>query len=168
MRAGIALGSNLGDRMHFLQEARRHLFALNEHPGPFLCSKIYETDPVDCPDGTASFLNAAIEIETSLSPLDLLARLQAIEAGLGRPKERSFHGPRTVDLDLLYCDDLKLSHPSLTLPHPRIAERLFVLTPLRDICPNRILPGEICEVHTLCDRLESQGEISLIIKYLSL
>ncbi|MEI6070569.1 MAG: 2-amino-4-hydroxy-6-hydroxymethyldihydropteridine diphosphokinase [Verrucomicrobiae bacterium] len=154
MKAGIALGSNLGDRLHFFQEARRHLFALHEGAEAILCSRIYETEPVDCPDGSASFLNAAIEIETSLSPLDLLARMQSIEVEFGRPKDHAFHGPRTIDLDLLYCDDLKLSHPSLTLPHPRIAERLFVLKPLADICPERILAGGRESLRTLCGRLE--------------
>jgi 2-amino-4-hydroxy-6-hydroxymethyldihydropteridine diphosphokinase len=162
MRAGIALGSNLGDRLHFLEEARRRLFSLHEGPGAFLCSQIYESDPVDCPDGSASFLNAAIELSTSLPPLDLLAGLQSIEVELGRPKDHAFHGPRSIDLDLLYCDDLQLSHPSLTLPHPRIAERLFVLKPLCDIAPERILPGEQESLRFLCQNLEKKSPCAQI------
>jgi len=158
MRAGIALGSNLGDRPRFFQEARRQLFALHEGPGPFLSSKIYETDPVDCPDGSAAFLNAAIELSTSLSPLDLLARLQDIEGRLGRPKEHAFHGPRTMDLDLLYCDQIEIAAGPLTLPHPGIAERLFVLKPLADICPERILAGQT--VRDACAAFESRPENS--------
>jgi len=155
MRAGIALGSNLGDRLNFLREARRFLFALHDGPGPFLCSKIYETEPVDCPNDSPRFLNAAIELTTSLAPLELLGCLQSIEQKLGRPAEHSFHGPRTVDLDLLYCDNLRLSLDTLTLPHPKIADRLFVLRPLCDICPDRILPGQTTEIHVLCEALKS-------------
>lgn len=157
MRAGIALGSNLGDRLHFLREARRFLFALHEDSAPFLCSKIYETEPVDCPENSPRFLNAAIELATPLTPLDLLARLQDIELQLGRPADHAFHGPRTLDLDLLYCDNLQLSLDALTLPHPKIAERLFVLRPLNDICPNRILPGQIAGIRTLCESFQSQA-----------
>ncbi len=162
MRAGIALGSNLGDRLGFLREARRRLLALHEGPAPFLCSKIYEADPVDCPDGSASFLNAAIELSTSLPPIELLARLQAIESDLGRPRERAFHSPRPIDLDLLYCDAIAFSTASLTLPHPRIAERQFVLKPLADIAPERVLPGAGESVDKLCRLLEKMSPRSQI------
>jgi len=157
MRAGIALGSNLGDRLKFLREARHILFALHDGPGPFLCSRVYETEPVDCPDDSQRFLNAAIELTTSLAPLDLLTRLQSIEQKLGRPAAHSFHGPRTLDLDLLYCDNLQLSIDALTLPHPGIAKRLFVLRPLCDICPDRILPGQTAGIHALCESLDSKA-----------
>jgi len=141
MRVGIALGSNLHQRLHLLQAARTHLYALHEDRGPFLCSRIYETEPVDCPPGSPCFLNAAIEIACTLPPLDLLVRLQSIEQTLGRPREHAFHGPRTIDLDILYYDNLHFTLPELTLPHPRISERPFVLCPLADICPERMLPG---------------------------
>lgn len=141
MRAGIALGSNLGDRAARLREARRHLFALHDGSGPFLCSRIYETEPQDCPPGSPAFLNAAIELHTALAPLDLLAALQRIEHQLGRPADHAFHAPRTIDLDILYLDNLRFVLPELAVPHPRIAERPFVLLPLADIAPNRLLPG---------------------------
>jgi 2-amino-4-hydroxy-6-hydroxymethyldihydropteridine diphosphokinase len=141
MRVGIALGSNLLERLHLLQAARTHLYSLHEDRGPFLCSRIYETEPVDCPPGSPSFLNAAIEIACTLPPLDLLIRLQSIEQTLGRPREHAFHAPRTIDLDILYYDNLHFTLPELTLPHPRISERPFVLCPLADICPDRILTG---------------------------
>ncbi|MEI6033674.1 MAG: 2-amino-4-hydroxy-6-hydroxymethyldihydropteridine diphosphokinase [Verrucomicrobiae bacterium] len=158
MRAGIALGSNLGDRLHFLHEARSQLLALHEGPGAFLCSKIYETAPMDCPAGSASFLNAAIELSTSLTPFDLLARLQQIETLLGRPQHHEFHEPRTMDLDLLYLDQIEISHAALTLPHPRISERTFVLDPLREICPERILPGKNLSVRWLRELLDLPKE----------
>ena len=141
MRVGIALGSNLHERLHLLRAARTQLYALHEDRGPFLCSRIYETEPVDCPPGSPFFLNAAIEIACTLPPLDLLARLQSIEQTLGRPRDHAFHAPRTIDLDILYYDNLHFTLPELTLPHPRISERPFVLCPLADICPERILPG---------------------------
>jgi 2-amino-4-hydroxy-6-hydroxymethyldihydropteridine diphosphokinase len=141
MRVGIALGSNLHERLHLLHAARTHLFALHENHGPFLCSRIYETEPVACPPGSPCFLNAAIEIACTLPPLDLLARLQGIEQNLGRPREHAFHAPRTIDLDILYYDNLHFTLPELALPHPRISERAFVLCPLADICSDRILPG---------------------------
>ena len=141
MRVGIALGSNLDERLQLLRSARLHLQVLHEDRGPFLCSRIYETEPVDCPPGSPLFLNAAIEIACTLPPLDLLAALQRIEQILGRPQDHAFHAPRTIDLDILYYDNLHFSLPELTLPHPRISGRAFVLCPLADVCPERILPG---------------------------
>jgi 2-amino-4-hydroxy-6-hydroxymethyldihydropteridine diphosphokinase len=111
MRVGIALGSNLDDRLANLRAARRHLFALHEDRGPFLCSRIYETEPVDCPPGSAPFLNAAIELACTLPPLDLLKKLQAIEQILGRPSNHTHHAPRTIDLDILYYDNLSFTQP---------------------------------------------------------
>lgn len=141
MRVGIALGSNLHERLDLLRAARSRLYSLHEDRGPFLCSRIYETEPVDCPPGSPFFLNAAIEIACTLPPIDLLARLQGIERTLGRPSDHAFHAPRTIDLDILYYDNLHFTLPELTLPHPRIRERAFVLCPLADISPDRILPG---------------------------
>jgi 2-amino-4-hydroxy-6-hydroxymethyldihydropteridine diphosphokinase len=167
MRAGIALGSNLGDRLAHLQEARRRLLALHDGSGPFLCSKIYETAPVDCPDGSPAFYNAAIELSTQSPPLDLLASLQLLETESGRTPDREFHGPRTLDLDLLYYGDLQLSHASLTLPHPSVSSRLFVLKPLAEICPERRLPKIVRSVSELCDTLESPGDSDKIIHFIS-
>ena len=140
MKAGIALGSNIEPRLLNLQAARRRLFALHSNTGPVACSKVYETSPVDCPEGTAPFLNAVLEISTLLSPSELLVRLQEIESDLGRPPAHAKNAPRTIDLDLLYCDSLTVTLPELELPHPRISQRLFVLKPLCDIRPDLILP----------------------------
>jgi 2-amino-4-hydroxy-6-hydroxymethyldihydropteridine diphosphokinase len=167
MRAGIALGSNLGDRLGQLQEARRRLLALHDGSGPFLCSKIYETAPVDCPDGSPAFYNAAIELSTQSPPLDLLASLQLLETESGRTPDRRFHGPRTLDLDLLYYGDLQLSHTSLTLPHPSVSSRLFVLKPLAEICPERKLPNTNCSVRELRNTLENKGDSAKTISFIS-
>ena len=153
MRVGIALGSNLDDRLENLRAARRHLFALHEARGPYLCSRIYETEPVDCPPGSAPFLNAAIELACTLPPLDLLKKLQRIEQILGRPSNHAHHAPRTIDLDILYYDNLAFTLPELTLPHPRIIERAFVLQPLADIAPTRILPGQTQTISALLEKI---------------
>ena len=141
MRVGIALGSNLDERLTLLRSARAHLQNLHEDYGSFLSSRIYETEPFDCPPGSPLFLNAVIEICCTLPPLDLLHRLQLIEELMGRPSAHAHHAPRTIDLDILYYDNLHFTLPELTLPHPRIHERPFVLCPLGDIRPDLILPG---------------------------
>ena len=140
MRAGIALGSNLGDRHSMLEIALNNLRMIHEQ-GDFLVSKVLETEPVDCPPGSPLFLNAVAELETSLDPLSLLARLQALEGELGRPQKHGFHEPRCLDLDILYCDDLQLNHPRHKVPHPRMTERYFVLKPLSEIRPHLKLSG---------------------------
>lgn len=140
MRAGIALGSNLGDRSALLQEAIGHLRVIHES-GDFLLSSLHETEPVDCAPGTPSFLNAVVEIGTSLQPLELLRRLQGQEIRSGRPKNHARNASRTLDLDILYCDEMSLHHPELDLPHPRMLNRAFVMVPLSEIRPELKLPG---------------------------
>jgi 2-amino-4-hydroxy-6-hydroxymethyldihydropteridine diphosphokinase len=157
MRAGIALGSNLEDRLQCLQLARTHLRALHLEGAPFLCSRIYETAAEDCLPGSPAFLNAAIELSTTLPPLDFLMKLQEIEECLGRPRSHGYHEPRTIDLDLLFFDNLVLHLPELELPHPRIASRSFVLKPLSDICPRRMLPGSKACIEDLLKSLPSSS-----------
>jgi 2-amino-4-hydroxy-6-hydroxymethyldihydropteridine diphosphokinase len=140
MRAGIALGSNLGDRTKFLKEAIVHLKALHES-GEFLVSNLHDTEPVDCPPFSPLFLNAVVELECTLDPLTLLHRLQSLESEFGRPKNHGINEPRTLDLDLLYLDGITMNHSELVLPHPRITERLFVLAPLAEIRPKLMLDG---------------------------
>jgi len=140
MRAGIALGSNLGDKNSLLNQAVGHLREIHES-GAFLLSGFYETEPVDCAPGTPSFLNAVAEIETSLPPLELLHLLQEEEIRMGRPKNHARNASRTLDLDLLYCDEMTLHDAELQLPHPRMTERYFVMKPLSEIRPHLKLPG---------------------------
>lgn len=139
-RVGISLGSNLGDRIVHLRSAIERLspVRLSEH---LLLSPVFETEPIDCPEGSGAFYNAVIEIETDLAPLELLAVTQAIERALGRPEVRAVNAPRTLDLDLLYYDDLSLEAPGLLLPHPRMFQRAFVLKPLAAIRPDLVPPG---------------------------
>jgi 2-amino-4-hydroxy-6-hydroxymethyldihydropteridine diphosphokinase len=140
MRVGIALGSNLGDRHSILTEVIDQLRALHQG-GDFLVSTLHETEPVDCPPGSPVFLNGVVELESSLEPIVLLHRLQALEVAFGRPVHHGINQPRTLDLDLLYCDGMTLKSSELVLPHPRITERLFVLSPLAEIRPDLQLPG---------------------------
>jgi 2-amino-4-hydroxy-6-hydroxymethyldihydropteridine diphosphokinase len=139
MRVGIALGSNLGDRAEQLRAAVAAICSFAEPP--ILLSRVYETAPVDCPPGSPAFLNAAMELGFSGQIYDLLDRLQSIEQAQDRPATRGRNAPRTVDLDILYADDLILEAPRLTIPHPRLMARAFVLYPLCDIAPHRRLPG---------------------------
>ncbi|HRJ71031.1 MAG TPA: 2-amino-4-hydroxy-6-hydroxymethyldihydropteridine diphosphokinase [Terrimicrobiaceae bacterium] len=158
MRAGIALGSNIEPRLLNLQTARRRIFALHSGNVPVACSKVYETSPVDCAPGTSPFLNAVLEITSDLPPEILHQRLQAIERELGRPESHERNSPRTIDLDLLYCASLIHHSPTLTLPHPRIAQRQFVLMPLCDIRPTLILPNftqNIEQLSRACSSAES-------------
>lgn len=140
MRAGIALGSNLGNRQAHLTKAVADLKSLHEG-GAFLVSTFHETEPLDCQADAPLFLNAVVELQTSFRPLDLLAKLQDLEVAAGRSWIHAFHAPRTLDLDLLYCDEMSLDHPDLKLPHPRITERIFVLAPLAELRPDIKLPG---------------------------
>lgn len=141
MRVGIALGSNLGDRGAHLQAALDAIRKFAE--APVKISRVYETTPVDCPAGSPSFLNAAIEIGWSGELSALLARLQAVENGQGRPAVHARNSPRTVDLDILYADELFIALPRLQVPHPRMTERAFVLLPLSDILGSARIPGHL-------------------------
>ncbi|SAI65821.1 2-amino-4-hydroxy-6-hydroxymethyldihydropteridinepyrophosphokinase [Bordetella ansorpii] len=131
VRAYIGLGSNLGDSIATLTAALADLAAT---PGILACqvSPWYRSAPVDAagPD----FINAAAALDTTLSPLELLDVLQAIELRHGRLRPYR-HAPRTLDLDLLMHGDARLDTQRLTLPHPRMHERAFVLLPLRDLAP---------------------------------
>jgi len=136
--AYIALGSNLGDRLAYLDRA---LAELRGRPGVEVTrvSSVYETAPVGGPAGQGPYLNAVAELRTTLAAAGLLQLLLDVESGLGRVRaERD--GPRTIDLDLLLYDDVVRDDPKLTLPHPRLHQRLFVLQPLAEIAPGLIHP----------------------------
>lgn len=140
MRTGIALGSNIEPRFAHLRAARRRIDFLHAGPNPVLCSKVYETSPVECPPGSPFFLNAVLELFIREEPYEIFKKLQSIEQALGRRPSATRNSPRVIDIDLLYCENIVIATPGLTLPHPRIADRLFVLRPLADIRPELILP----------------------------
>lgn len=140
LRAGIGLGANLGEPLGNLRRAVASLRDLHAG-GAFFVSGVFATEPVGCPPGAPPFLNAAVELGWNGAADDLLARLAAIERALGRPAARPKNAPRAIDLDLLYFGSERLATAGLTIPHPRLAERRFVLAPLADIRPELVVPG---------------------------
>lgn len=136
-RAAVALGSNLGDRLGHLRWAVGRLGELGE---VVAVSGLYETEPVG-PPGQDPYLNAVVVLDTRLSPSDLLSALQGIELEAGRRRGERW-GPRTLDLDLVVYEDLRISLPGLEIPHPRARERRFVLAPLVEVWPEaEVAPG---------------------------
>lgn len=136
-RALIGLGSNVGDRLQFLQRAVRHL---GETIGVQVrdVSTVYETEPVG-PAAQGWFLNAVVAVDTRLSPVTLLQQTQAIERALGR--EITYHwGPRTIDLDILLYGDTQVNTATLTIPHAELCQRAFVMIPLLELVPGLVLP----------------------------
>jgi 2-amino-4-hydroxy-6-hydroxymethyldihydropteridine diphosphokinase len=136
----VALGGNLGDARDTLDRAIA-AFCDGNDVRLLARSSDYRTPPWGVAD-QPPFVNLAVAVETSLTPQELLARAQAVELALGRErgKERRW-GPRPVDIDLIAYDDLALDTPELTLPHPRLFERAFVLVPLAEIAPQRVIAG---------------------------
>jgi len=137
-RAWIGLGSNLGDRLGYVKKALGMIEGLRE-TRLVAVSSVYDTAPVGRED-QPRFLNAVVEVATELGPAELLGALLAIEDRCGRVR-RDVWGPRTLDLDLLVYGDVRVSSPDLTVPHPRLAERAFVLVPLAEIAPDLVVPG---------------------------
>ena len=154
-RIGIALGSNLGDRLANLQAARACLLEIATPGEPFLQASIYQTEPLLCPPGSPLFYNSAVEIDFNRDPFELLELTQAIEKKIGRTGASGRNAPRVIDVDLLYFGDAVIDTEALVLPHPRLGERRFVLQPLAEICPHLVLPGQAASVSELLARLES-------------
>jgi 2-amino-4-hydroxy-6-hydroxymethyldihydropteridine diphosphokinase len=137
----IGLGSNLGDRVAVIQAAVSRIAAvegvrLDNATG---LAPLYETSPVQSSQNSPSFLNTVIRIDTTLTPRGLLDACQQIESDLGRVRRE--HGePRIIDIDILLFGSLVINEPKLTIPHPRLHERRFVLEPLADIAPDLVHP----------------------------
>ncbi len=132
-RVFLGLGSNEGDRASYISQAVQRLSAT---PGIRVvqAAPLYETAPVGGPP-QPDYLNTAVEIETSLEPEPLLAALRALEQALGRSSSEVRWGPRPIDLDILVYEDRVMTTPALTIPHPRMHERRFVLEPLAQLAP---------------------------------
>jgi 2-amino-4-hydroxy-6-hydroxymethyldihydropteridine diphosphokinase len=130
-RAFLSLGSNLGERRQFLAEAVQSLGS-----SVVAVSPVYETDPVGGPD-QGRFLNLVVQLETDLSPRELLAVCHRLESGAQRVRTQRW-GPRTLDVDIIWIDGTTVDEPDLVIPHPRWSERTFVLAPLADLAPELV------------------------------
>jgi 2-amino-4-hydroxy-6-hydroxymethyldihydropteridine diphosphokinase len=151
-QAFLSLGSNLGDREAHLLEALDRLEAAGIHV--LRRSSIYETDPQDLRD-QPWFLNLVVEVETELFPRLLLARIQAIELGMGRKRVVS-KGPRPIDIDILLFGNFVISTRELQVPHARMSERRFVLEPLAELAPELVHPGNGKKVREMLSETQAQ------------
>lgn len=148
----LSLGSNLGDREQTLR------LAIGQLAGPDVkirrVSSVYETEPLDFSD-QPWFLNLVLEANTRLFPLQLLARIQQIEAAFGRRREIP-KGPRTLDIDILLYANVVMNTPQLQIPHPRMSERRFVLEPLAELAPQLRLPTTHRTIRSLLESTANQ------------
>lgn len=144
--AYIALGANLGDPQATILKAVNDL-ALIHGVSLVKCSSLYQTAPLDA--GGPDYVNAVVELQTILTAPALLAQLQALEQAAGR--QRPFrNAPRTLDLDLLTYGDARIQSEALTIPHPRMGERAFVLVPLAEIAPQAVSAAQLLAVQSQC------------------
>jgi 2-amino-4-hydroxy-6-hydroxymethyldihydropteridine diphosphokinase len=134
VKAYLSLGSNIGDRRAFLRDAVSSL------AGVTAVSPVYETEPVGGPPGQARYLNIVVELDTPLTPRQLLGVCHRLEAAADRVRGERW-GPRTLDVDILWHDAGPVDEPDLQIPHPRMYERRFVMAPLADIAPHLAPPG---------------------------
>ncbi|MDA0577268.1 MAG: 2-amino-4-hydroxy-6-hydroxymethyldihydropteridine diphosphokinase [Verrucomicrobia bacterium] len=162
MEYGLSLGSNLGDRLAHLQEARLRLGAL---PGVGITasSAVYETEPVDVDPAHAdqSFLNAVVVITTALAPEPMAEAMWRIETELGRVRTGERHAPRPVDIDMLYASQWVLRGDRLKVPHPRWQARRFVVQPLADVRPDLVVPGQVMPVSDVLLALPPKPDVVL-------
>ena len=154
--AYVALGSNLGDRAHHIREAIQKLGTVVTVEA---LSPIYETEPQYVREQPA-FYNAVVRVQTDLTPEDLLVHLENIEKAVGRT-ETFRNGPRVIDLDILLYDDRQMDSPSLTIPHPRMHERAFVLAPLTDIAPDLVHPRSRLTMRDLLQKISVRDVVRI-------
>ena len=152
--ATLSLGSNLGDRFAALTNACQAVTASNVAK-VLAISPIYETEPIDPPPACPQldYLNCIIIIITQLTAPQLLEFLQSIEIKMGRLPTSQPNMPRCIDIDIITFDDLQITLPTLTLPHPRARKRRFVLEPLADLRPDFIFPGDNRPIHAILSEL---------------
>jgi len=158
---GLSLGSNLGNRLASLQTARDRVAQLSG-VSSVEASAIYETAPVGVrPEyEDMAFLNAVLVVTATLSPDAMSTAIHAIEDDLGRVRTEDRFAPRPIDIDILYAGDTMMEDEDLTLPHPRWAERRFVVQPLADVRPNLVFPGDQKSVREVLASLPAGPEVS--------
>jgi len=138
-RAFVGLGSNLGDSRALLRAAVDGLAAAGDVVG---VSPLYETEPVGGPGGQGPYLNVVVELSTGDTPRQLLERCRALEEAAGRVRTVRW-GPRTLDADVLWVQGCEVDEPDLTVPHPRLWERRFVVAPLADLAPDLVTSEQL-------------------------
>ncbi len=153
----LGIGGNKGDRANYLFEARE---ALSQQFVLISCSQVYESEAWGGVATNGNFLNQVLLLQTSLAPLALLQVTQEIEIALGRTREQHW-GDRTIDIDILYFGDQVSSDPQLTLPHPYLAERRFVLQPLAEILPLKKHPLFDKTTVQLLEECSDLGQVSI-------
>ncbi len=160
METCVSLGTNKGDLINNLKKARAEILQI-EGTSLLACSPVYKTDPVDVPPKYAEnyFLNAIIIISSNLSPEKLLENTNRIERCMGRTQKGGANLPRTIDIDLIYADHQTVAKENVRIPHPRWAERRFVVQPLADVRPNLILPGTNVTVAEQLSRLPQSPRV---------
>lgn len=163
-RVGIALGTNLGNRLTHLRKARDMIRQLVDPDSHYLEAPIYQSEPVGCSDDSPDFYNTVIEIDYIGEPYELLSKTQEIEFHLGRESVYERNAPRIIDLDILYYGNVTIQDEILTIPHPQVIHRRFVLQPLNDIRPNLILPGDDATISEHLDHLESDEPLLNLVQ----
>ncbi len=138
MKYYLALGSNMGDRLRNLKKAIEFLQSIGEVPA---ISSIYESEPVDMEDTTINFYNLVLSFSCNLSPMDLIKEIKVFEEKMGRDIKQIQNKPREIDIDILLAEDKCVKNKELTIPHPQIHRRNFVLIPLLEIAPTGNHPG---------------------------
>jgi 2-amino-4-hydroxy-6-hydroxymethyldihydropteridine diphosphokinase len=158
----IGFGSNVGDRVDFCDRALT-LLSLLPHSQVTGVSLLYETEPVNdgANPGDGWFLNGVIQLETDITPKSLLTVLREIEGSLGRDQDHR-SGPRTIDLDILFYGERVIEDPDLTIPHPRLHQRRFVLMPLSELDPLFIHPTRQRSVNQMLAEVEDASEVRLL------
>mgnify|MGYP001822008324 CR=1 FL=1 len=152
----VSIGSNIGDK---LANCKQAIEALEQCEGTQIiaCSSFYRTAPVDYLDQDW-FVNAALQLETTLSPTELLEALQSIQRQAGRLNDPIRFGPRIIDLDIIFYDGLIINLPELSIPHPRMHKRRFVLQPICDIDPAFVHPVLKKEIQILLNQLPNETQ----------
>lgn len=162
MKVGLGLGSNLGERLPHLQQAKAYLLSLSQE-GWHVASPLYETEPVGCPPNSPRFLNAVLEIEFGGAPKTLLNKIAAYEVAHGRDRNLPKNAARPIDIDILYFGEKEIMEKDLVVPHPRMAERRFVLLPLSTIRPELPIGGTRKTVRMLLrDLPATNGQVRLV------
>jgi 2-amino-4-hydroxy-6-hydroxymethyldihydropteridine diphosphokinase len=162
MKVGIGLGSNLGDRLRQIQQSKAYLLSLSPEAW-HVASPLYETEPVGCPPNSPKFLNAVLEIEFTGAPKTLLKKIRAYEVAHGRERDLPKNAARPIDIDILYFGEKEILEKDLVVPHPRMAERRFVLLPLSTVRPDMIVKGTGRTVRMLLRELPGrEGEVRFV------